>query len=65
MNKDEIKGKAQNVKGRVKEAGTLTGNRSSSPRARASGRQARSARKRDDAPQIGEAIEDIGEEIKR
>ncbi len=67
MNKDEIKGKAQNVKGRVKEAaGTLTGNReleSEGAIDQAAGEvrhEAGKARRK-----VGEAIEDLGEEIKR
>ena len=47
MNKDEIKGKAQNVKGRVKEAaGTLTGNPELESEGASERARARSARKR-------------------
>ena len=67
MNKDEIKGKAENVKGRVKEAaGALTGNReleSEGEIDQAAGEfrhEAGKARRKD-----GDAIEDLGAEIKR
>jgi uncharacterized protein YjbJ (UPF0337 family) len=67
MNKDEIQGKAENIKGRVKEAaGTLTGNErleSEGASERAEGdlrEKAATARRK-----IGEAVEDLGEKIKR
>jgi uncharacterized protein YjbJ (UPF0337 family) len=67
MNKDEIQGKAENIKGRVKEAaGTLTGNErleSEGASDRAEGairKEAGTARRK-----VGEAIEDLGEKIKR
>ncbi len=66
-NRDEIEGKKENVKGRVKEAaGTLTGNRdleNEGAKERAGGRvQERLGRAR---RQVGEAIEDLGEDVKR
>lgn len=66
-NRDEVEGLAENVKGRIKEAaGTLTGNtdlESEGANERAGGELqeglGRARRK------IGEAIEDIGEDVKR
>jgi uncharacterized protein YjbJ (UPF0337 family) len=67
MNRDEVKGKAKNIQGRVKEAaGTLTGNRrleseGASERTQGAIRdQAEKARRK-----IGEAVADIGKKIKR
>ena len=67
MNRDEIEGKAENLKGRVKEAaGTLTGSpelESEGAAERAAGEirnQAGKARRK-----VGEAIEDTGEELKK
>jgi len=67
MNRDEIDGKEKNVAGRIKQAtGTLTGNRDLEEKGadeRAEGNVqeglGRGRRK------LGEAIEDLGEEIKR
>jgi uncharacterized protein YjbJ (UPF0337 family) len=67
MNKDEIQGKAENIKGRVKEAaGTLTGNErleseGASERAEGAVRKEAGAARR----KIGEAVEDLGQKIKR
>jgi uncharacterized protein YjbJ (UPF0337 family) len=66
-NRDEIEGKKENVKGRVKEAaGTLTGDRNlenEGANERAGGRvQERLGRAR---RKVGEAIEDLGEDVKR
>ena len=66
-NRDEVEGLAENVKGRIKEAaGALTGNtdlESEGANERAGGELqeglGRARRK------IGEAIEDIGEDVKR
>ena len=67
MNKDEIQGQAENIKGRVKEAaGTLTGNErleSEGASDRAEGalrKEAGEARRK-----IGEAVVDLGKKIKR
>ena len=67
MNRDEVSGKAENLKGRVKEAaGALTGSRdleSEGAAERAEGEirhEAGKARRK-----VGEAIEDIGEELKK
>ena len=67
MNRDELAGKKENLKGRVKEAmGTLTGNKdleSEGASERAGGaaqeRIGKATRK------MGEAIEDLGKKIKR
>jgi uncharacterized protein YjbJ (UPF0337 family) len=67
MNKDEIQGKAENIKGRVKEAaGTLTGNErleseGASERAEGEVREGAGTARR----KIGEAVEDLGKKIKR
>ena len=67
MNKDEIQGKAENIKGRVKEAaGTLTGNErleseGASERAEGDVREKAATARR----KIGEAVEDLGKKIKR
>jgi uncharacterized protein YjbJ (UPF0337 family) len=67
MNKDEIQGKAENIKGRVKEAaGTLTGNErleseGASERAEGAIREGAGTARR----KIGEAVEDLGKKIKR
>ena len=67
MNRDEIEGKKDNVKGRVKEAaGTLTGNeelekRGADERAKGELQEGFGRARR----KVGEAIEDLGEEIKR
>ena len=66
-NRDEIEGKKENVKGRVKEAaGTLTGNwdlENEGANERAGGEVqeglGRARRK------VGEAIEDLGKDVKR
>jgi len=66
MNREEIDGKAENLKGRIKEAaGTLTGNsklesEGADERAEGSVREdvARSRRK------LGEAIEDLGKKVR-
>ena len=67
MNRDEIEGKKENLKGRIKEAaGTLTGNKELEDEGadqRAGGALldglGRARRK------VGEALEDLGDEIKR
>jgi uncharacterized protein YjbJ (UPF0337 family) len=67
MNRDELEGKKENVKGRVKEAvGTLTGNKNlgsegSNERAKGVAQEqiGRTSRK------VGEAIENLGKKIKR
>jgi uncharacterized protein YjbJ (UPF0337 family) len=67
MNDDELNGRKENLKGRIKEAaGTLTGNpdlESEGANQRAGGALeegvGRARRK------VGEAIEDIGEDLKR
>ena len=67
MNRNELEGKKENVKGRVKEAvGALTGNKkleSEGANERAEGaareRIGKASRK------VGEAIEDLGKKIKR
>ena len=67
MNRDEIEGKKENIKGRIKEAaGTLTGNpdlESEGANERAGGvlqeELGRARRK------VGEAIEDLGKDVKR
>ncbi len=67
MNRDEIEGRKDNLKGRIKEAaGTLTGN----PELESEGADERAggalkeglgrARRK-----VGEALEDLGEDIKR
>jgi uncharacterized protein YjbJ (UPF0337 family) len=66
-NKDEIEGRKDNIKGRIKEAtGTLTGDRDlesegANERAGGAAREglARARRK------VGEAIEDLGKDVKR
>ena len=66
-NRDEVEGKKENLKGRIKEAaGTLTGDRdleSEGANERAGGAVqeglGRARRK------VGEAIEDLGEDVKR
>lgn len=67
MNRDEIDGKKENIKGRIKEAaGTLTGNEeleSEGADQRASGEiqeMVGNARRK-----MGEAVEDLGKKIKR
>jgi uncharacterized protein YjbJ (UPF0337 family) len=67
MNRDEIRGKAQDIKGRIKEAtGTLTGNEaleSEGADERAAGdaleSKGRARRK------VGEALEELGEKIRK
>jgi uncharacterized protein YjbJ (UPF0337 family) len=67
MNDDEIKGKATNVKGRVKEAaGNLTGNKElesegAADRAKGAVREGFGEAKR----KVGEAIEDLGKDTKK
>jgi len=66
MNRDEIKGKVENVKGRAKEAaGVLTGNR----RLESEGKDERDAgAAREGAGRVrrkvGEAVEDLGKRIR-
>jgi len=66
-NRDEIEGRAENVKGRIKEAaGTLTGNpdlesEGASERAGGSVQEGLGRARR----KVGEAIEEIGEDLKR
>ena len=66
MNRDEIKGKVENVKGRAKEAaGVLTGNR----RLESEGKDERNAgAAREGAGRVrrkvGEAVEDLGKRIR-
>ena len=67
MNKDEMKGKAENLKGRAKEAaGAVTNN----PELEQEGADERAlGQAREDAGrtrrEVGEAIEDLGKKIKR
>ncbi len=67
MNRDELEGKKENLKGRVKEAtGTLTGN----PELEKEGANERAGGALQEGigrarREVGEAIEDLGEEIKR
>lgn len=67
MNKDEVQGKARNLKGRVKEAaGTLTGNK----RLESDGANDRTAGAAQDTVgkarrKVGEAIENMGRNIKK
>lgn len=65
MNKDEVEGKAENLKGRIKEAaGTLTGNQeleSEGADERASGDAKESLGRARRA--VGEAIEDLGKKV--
>ena len=67
MNRDEVRGKAQNIKGRIKEAaGTLTGNaplESEGTDERLSGaalEKAGRARRK-----VGEAVEKLGKKIRK
>jgi uncharacterized protein YjbJ (UPF0337 family) len=67
MNRDEIEGKKENIKGRIKEAaGTLTGNKeleSEGSNERADGaaqEEIGKARRK-----VGESIEELGQKIKR
>jgi uncharacterized protein YjbJ (UPF0337 family) len=67
MNRDELEGKKENIKGRIKEAaGTLTGdkdleNEGADERARGAAKEqiGRTRRK------VGEAVEDLGKRLKR
>jgi uncharacterized protein YjbJ (UPF0337 family) len=67
MNRDEMEGKTESVKGRVKEAaGTLTGNdelekEGADERARGEAQETIGRARR----KVGEAIEELGEDIKR
>lgn len=67
MNRDEVEGKKQNMKGRFKEAvGTVTGNRElesdgAAERADGAAQEEMGKAKR----KLGEAIEDLGEKIKK
>ena len=67
MNDDEIKGKATNIKGRVKEAaGTVTGNKDlesegAADRAKGAVQEGYGEVKR----KVGEAIEDLGKDTKK
>ena len=67
MNKDELEGKKDNLKGRIKEAaGTVTGNKDlesegAAERAGGSLQEGFGKARR----KVGEAIEDVGDEIKR
>lgn len=67
MNRDEIDGKKNNLAGRVKEAaGTLTGNKeleSEGADQRASGAVEEGLGKA--RRKVGEALEDLGNEVKR
>ena len=67
MNRDELQGKKENVKGRVKEAvGALTGNKdleSEGASERAQGEAQEQIGKA--TRKVGEAIEDLGRKIKR
>jgi uncharacterized protein YjbJ (UPF0337 family) len=66
-NRDEVEGRAENVKGRIKEAaGTLTGNpdlENEGANERAGGALQEGLGKA--RRKVGEAIEDIGEDLKR
>jgi uncharacterized protein YjbJ (UPF0337 family) len=67
MNREELEGKKENVKGRVKEAaGTLTGNEDlesegAAEREHGALRQETGKARR----KLGEAIEDLGKRVKR
>src|SRR5439155_11930596 len=67
MNRDEIHGKARDIKGRIKEAaGTLTGNEnleSEGADERASGDSLESAGRA--RRKVGEALEELGEKIRK
>ena len=66
-NRDEVEGRAENIKGRIKEAaGTLTGNREleeegADQRAGGAVQEGLGTARR----KVGEAIEDLGEELKK
>ena len=67
MNRDEIRGKAQNWKGRAKQAaGVLTGNRRTETEG-AEQRDSGAARERVGRArrEVGEAIEDLGRKIRK
>ena len=67
MNRDEIEGKAENLKGRIKEAaGTLTGNQNlenegADQRAGGAVQEGLGTARR----KVGEALEDLGNQVKR
>ena len=67
MNRDEVRGKAQDIKGRIKQAaGTLTGNKdleSEGADERASGDALESAGRA--RRKVGEALEELGEKIRK
>jgi uncharacterized protein YjbJ (UPF0337 family) len=67
MNKDEVQGKARNLKGRVKEAaGALTGNKqleSDGANDRASGAAQDTVGKA--RRKVGEALENLGKNLKK
>jgi len=67
MNDDEIKGKAKNIQGRVKEAaGTLTGNKDlESEGAADRGNGAIQEGYGEAKRKVGEAVEDLGDRIKK
>lgn len=67
MNRDEVEGKAENLKGRIKEAaGTLTGNKNlenegADQRAGGAVQEGLGTARR----KVGEALEDLGKQVKR
>lgn len=67
MNRDEVEGKSENLKGRIKEAaGTLTGNKDlenegADQRAGGSVQEGLGTARR----KVGEALEDLGKQVKR
>jgi uncharacterized protein YjbJ (UPF0337 family) len=67
MNDDEIKGKARNVKGRVKDAaGSLTGNRRLESEGEVDRGAGAAQEKLGEARRkVGEAIEDLGDKIRK
>ncbi len=67
MNDDELKGKAKNVKGRIKQgAGAVTGNKKLEREGAAERIGGAAEEKIGEAQRkVGESMEDLGEEIKR
>lgn len=67
MNQDELKGKGENLKGRLKEAAGIVTNDSKLEKEGADERDLGQAREQLGAARrkVGEAIEDLGSKIKR